>query len=222
MIAFLLPLVMVFAQGRPLVFAGEQLTYVVSSARFGKIGSARLNTQLFADTFRLTFETKAKFLIFGATDKTISDLDAENLRTLRYSKHERSPIGKRDENVQINHATGFWADARGKHRLATDDALDELSFIYLIRSLELQPGQEIVINRHFDVERNPIRLRMIAADSFLNGRPVHVIEMKVRDRRQDAGVSMLRFFISSDELRLPVRIESNMPVAGRITMTLVP
>jgi hypothetical protein len=45
--------------------------------------------------------------------------------------------------------------------------------------------------------------------------------MQVPDKRQQSGFSILRFHLSRDERRLPIRIESTMPLAGRVTMTLV-
>ena len=217
---FLLPLTLFVAQVEPLLIPGEQLVYDVTSSKFGKIGRAEMRTQTVTSTsgsiIRLSFETNAKVLLFKATDHTVSELDAADLRTVRYSKRERSPIGKRDENVSIDYLTRTWNDGRQTRPLACDGALDELSVIYLIRALEMGIGQELEITRHFDRARNPIKLRSIpnASDSL------DVIEMTVPDKRQDSGVSVLRFYLTRDRNRLPVRIESSMPVAGRITMTL--
>jgi hypothetical protein len=164
----------------------------------------------------LSFETNAKVLLFKASDRTISDLDPVELRTVRYSKRERSPVGKRDENVKIDYAAGTWTDEKGVHALASDGALDELSFIFLIRSIELAPGEERTLTRHFDKERNPVKVRSLpaASDTY------DVIEMTVPDKRQNSGVSTLRFFLTRDERRIPARIESSMPLAGKITMVL--
>jgi len=224
MIRLLLPLTMVLSQARPMVVPGERLAYEVSSARFGRIGTAEFNTILMGDTIRLTFDSKAKILLFKASDHTESDLDAESLRTVRYSKRERSPIGKRDENVVVDHSANVWTDGDKQHALASADALDELSFIYLVRSLELSDNESVTVRRHFDEARNPIVIRNINNESgtFINGTPVDIVEMNVPDKRQDGGRSIVRFYISRDEKRVPLRIESSMPVAGRVTMTLKP
>jgi hypothetical protein len=222
MMILLLRFVLLLMHVQPLVIPGERLMYDVNSSRLGKIGRAELSTSLVeteaGSVLRLTFESNAKIFLFKASDRTVSDLDPQSLRTLRYMKRERSPVSKRDENVTVDYAARTWTDGKKTRPLACDDALDELSFIFLIRSIDLAPGQELVLRRHFDNERNPVIVRALPAISD----SLHVLEMEVPDKRQDSGVSVLRFYLSHDERRVPVRIESSMPLAGRITMTLQP
>jgi hypothetical protein len=220
MIQLLFPMVLLLGQLQPLLIPGEHLTYDVTTSRLGRIGKAELSTTAVETAtgavIRLSFATDVKVLLFKASDRTISELDAKSLNTLRYSKRERSPIRNRNEAVVIDHAAGTWSDGKVHRPLACGSPLDELSIIFLIRSLQLQPGEEHVITRHFDQARNPIRLRALSGVS----ETYDVIEMTVPDQRQDSGVSVLRFFLTRDESRVPVRIESNMPIAGRTIMVL--
>jgi hypothetical protein len=89
-----------------------------------------------------------------------------------------------------------------------------------VRSLDLQTSEVVEVRRHFDVRRNPVRIEAIAR-KVVDGRAVVVYEMRVPDTRQKNGTSMIRFFISDDAERVPVRIETSMPVAGAVTMSLV-
>lgn len=217
MMSLALPFLLVLGQFQPLVIPGEQLTYEVSSARFGRMGRAQFSVTAQANgTLRLAFDFDARVLLFKASDHTFSELDAVTLRTVRYAKRERSPVGSRDEDVFIDHANATWSENGRFQRLASEEALDELSFIYLIRNLPLVAGQELVLTRHFDAIRNPVRLRAFAGSADSD-----IIEMSVPDKRQKNGVSTLRFYLAKDRRRTPLRIESTMPVAGRVTMTLV-
>ena len=215
---FLLPFLLVLGgQFQPLVIPGESLMYDVSSARFGKMGRARFSvTTLETGAIRLAFDFDARVLLFKASDHTYSELEATSLRTLRYGKRERSPVGSRDENVVIDHAASTWTDRGSVQRLASSEALDELSFIYLIRNIELAVGEERIFTRHFDHARNPVKIRAVSYTD-----DVEVIEMSVPDKRQKSGFSVLRFHVSRDRRRIPLRIESSMPVAGKVTMTFV-
>ena len=214
---FVFPFLMVLGFYQPLVIPGERLTYEVSSARFGKMGRAQFSvTTLDNGALRIAFDYDARILLFKASDHTFSELDPVNLRTLRYVKRERSPVAKVDENVTIDHATSTWSDQSGTRTLASDQPLDELSFIYLIRSIELAPGEDLVLTRHFDQQRNPVRLRAVTGGSDADS-----VEMSVPDNRQKSGYSTVRFHLARDASRTPLRIESSMPFAGRVTMTLV-
>jgi hypothetical protein len=211
----MIPFLLVLGQIQPLVIPGERLTYEITSARFGKMGRAEFSvTTLESGAYRLAFDFDARVLLFKASDHTFSELEATSLRTLRYGKRERSPIGSREENVVIDHAASTWTDHGKVQSLASHESLDELSFIYLIRNIDLAVGEERVVTRHFDSARNPVKIRAV---SFTED--VEVIEMSVPDKRQKGGVSVLRFYISRDPRRIPLRIESSMPVAGKITMT---
>lgn len=203
-------------QLQPLVIPGERLIYDVSSARFGSMGRAEFSvTELDNGNLRLAFEFETRVLLFHASDVTTSELDPANRRTVRYDKRERSPLGGRTESVVIDQRAATWTESGRTYPLASTDPLDELSFIYLIRALELGNGEERVLMRHFDQARNPVRLRATAAED------TDIIEMRAPDARQKGGESIVRFHISRDPSRVPVRIESSMPVVGRVTMTLV-
>lgn len=209
---------------QPLLRPGEELHYQVKSSRLGDLGQATFRVsspESFGghSAFLLSFDFSAKVALFKVTDSTRSWLCAESLSTLRYTKRERSPISRRDEDVSIDGALGQWADGKARAPLAATDPLDELSFIYLVRSLALDIGESIEVRRHFDVRRNPVRIEAVAKD-VVAGTNVVVYVMRVPDPRQKNGMSTLRFFLSDDAARLPLRIESTMPMAGTITMSL--
>ena len=215
----LLSFLVAFAQIQPLVIPGERLVYAVRSARFGDMGHAQFSTATLDDgTVRLSFDFSTRVLFFKVSDRTYSELDALTLRSRRYVKRERSPLGSRDEDVVIDHAASTWTSEGRSHPLGSENPLDELSIIYLIRNIRLTPGSEHVLERHFDVARNPIHVRRVdsPADS------VDIVEMVVPDARQKNGNSVLRFHLSRDARRVPLRIESSMPIVGRVVMTLVP
>lgn len=210
----------------PLVRPGEELTYEVRTARFGVIGNAKLRVD--ADTIngrkalRLAFDFGGRVALFKVEDRTRSWLDPETLSTLRYSKSEKSPIGGRNELVDVSSETLSWTEKGQKNPLACPEPLDELAIIYLIRALE--PGVSMTVTRHFDEERNPIAIESLGQQTVeaLGGeQAANAFRMVVPDARQKGGKSELRFYISNDDARVPLRIESRMPVAGAMTLTLV-
>ncbi|HEX6558422.1 MAG TPA: DUF3108 domain-containing protein [Longimicrobiales bacterium] len=211
-------------QTRPLIRPGEDLHYTVQSSRMGRLGTAEMKVQAGEiidgmPVYELSFAFSGKVALFKIRDETRSWLRVDSLCTVRYSKHERSPISRRDEDVVVDRTLNQWADGKNRAPLASDHPLDELSFIYLVRSLDLKVSEVVEIRRHFDVRRNPVRIEAVAKQD-VDGRAVVVYEMRVPDPRQKNGTSSIRFFISDDAARIPLRIESSMPMAGTIVMTL--
>jgi hypothetical protein len=47
-----------------------------------------------------------------------------------------------------------------------------------------------------------------------------IIEMRVKDPRRYKGEGVIRINLTDDRCRLPVRIESRMPVVGKTVLTL--
>ena len=73
---------------------------------------------------------------------------AEAGSSLRFHKSERSPLGSAEESVEVFPATNSWTDADGRSGVSPGGPpLDELSFIYFIRTQPLEVGTKAV-SRH--------------------------------------------------------------------------
>jgi hypothetical protein len=206
---------------------GEELVYRASAGKFGRFGRATMRVEgpvqiRGEETYLLAFDFRGKVLFFGTTDTTRSWLDPWRMASLRYTKRERSPITSRNENVDVFPEERRWADANGTGgESPTDAPLDELSYLYYIRTLPLDEGAVYTAERHFDLARNPVRVTVVGRDTLR----VHageyatiVVEMRVTDTRY-GGDGVVRMYLTDDAERIPVRIESPMPVAGKVAGT---
>lgn len=209
--------------------AGESLVYQVRSTRFGGIGRGTMRVAGVEEirgrsTYHVQFELQGRVGPFTIEDQTESWLDPAGPAALRFEKRERHPLATRSEVVELFPAESRWSSADGRSGvLVTDNPLDELSFIYLLRMIELEEGGEISLNRHYDVERNPVRLRLVSRErvSLPAGVfPVLIVEMHVRDGKRFNGSGVLRLYLTDDPRRYPVRIETTMPVIGSLILDL--
>jgi hypothetical protein len=207
---------------------GEELRFSVRSSRLGEIGEAVMKVTG-PDTVRgieavvLAFDFSAKVLFFKASDRTRSWLDPESLRSLRFTKRERSPLSGRDENVEIFPDDQRWTAGQDTAVMPTQVPLDGLSFLYFIRTLPLEAGAVYTFDRHFDARRNPVSIAVLARDSVIDDsglRDVIVVEMRVPDLRQENGQGRIRLHLTDDERRIPLRLETSMPIGGTMVMTL--
>jgi len=160
-----------------------------------------------------------------ATDRTASWLDPIRFGIVRFEKEERHILSRSDERVRVDFVAGRWSDADGHGGvLAAPEPLDELSFIYFLRTLPLDSGSVLSVSRHFAAARNPTILRVIGRDTVSTPAGIfrtRIVEMHVRDPKRYRGTGILRVHIDDGPCRMPIRIESRMPVLGETVLTLI-
>lgn len=216
---------------------GEVLTYRVNVSRGGNIGRGEMRvegpvSERGVVTWRLVSEMKAKRGFVRATDKTTSWLDPVRFASTRFEKRERHPLSSSDEVVEIDAANGTYRETSTEHKspseadpqtLGAPDPLDELSFLYFLRTLPLDRDGAFHFNRHFDEARNPTLVSVGAEETVetpLGSFHTRIVVMHVRDPRHFKGIGLIKVNIDTSACRLPVRIISKMPIVGTTTLTL--
>src|SRR5215207_1809457 len=161
-------------------------------------------------TFELHFDFAARVGPLSVTQKSTSWLDPQRMAAMRFEKRERHPRG--------------WRASDGETGASPTSApLDELSFIYFVRTLPFTSDSTLSFARHFDLQRSPTLIRVLGreqVDTPAGSYTAVVVEMRVRDPQHYKGEGTIRFSISDDGCRLPVRIESKIPDAGTVVLTL--
>jgi len=209
---------------------GEVLDYRVNVALGGNIGRGQMRVEGPAmergtPVWRLVSEMQAKRAFVKATDRTTSWVDPVTFTTLRFEKSERHPLSHSDEVVEMNLAAGTWRDDDGREQtLGSPLPLDELSFLYFLRTIPIDQEGAHQFNRHFDGQRNPTLVtvgteEMVHTDA---GRFItRVVIMHVKDPTHYKGVGLIKLNIETSACRIPVRIVSRMPIVGTTTLTLM-
>lgn len=210
-------------------FEGEVLSYRMQVGGLGTVAMGKMSVSG-PTTIRgipavlLTSEFDSRVALFGGRDRTRSWLEEGRMRVLRYEKTERTPFSRREEAVDVFPAERRWvADNGDSGRTPTDAPLDELSFIYFIRTLPLPAGETYRFDRHFEAGRNPVDVRVLRRERIEVGAgsfDAIVVEMRVRDPRRHDGEAVLVLHLSDDDCRLPLRIESQVPRIGRTILSL--
>jgi len=208
---------------------GEKLTYEVRVATGGKVGTATMWIEGPVDvrgvsTYVLRFDSRIRIAFLNAVSRSSSWFDPLRGSSLRFFKHEQNPLAHHDESVDLFPDLKEWKSAQGEvGRSPSDTPLDELSFMYFIRTLPMTPGSTYSFDRHFDLARNPITVNVIRREIIptpMGELRVVLVEMRVRDPRHYKGEGIIRIHLTDDDCRLPARIESTMPVVGTATLTI--
>jgi Protein of unknown function (DUF3108) len=215
---------------RPLpFFIGEKLTFDVTLASGARIGQSTMWVEGPSDlrgtsTYLLHFNSRVRFALFTGESKSESWFDPVRHSSLRYSRYERSLVLHDDVFVNVYPSEKRWEAKDGRTGVSpTDSSLDELSFIFFLRTLPLTPGTSYRFDRHFDSTRNPVLVQIVRRE--VTATPMgelHTVlmEMRVRDPKHYDGEGLIRLNFTDDTCRLPARIESMMPVVGKAIMSL--
>lgn len=218
-----------FAQNELPFVVGERLHYRVSVAKLGKVGEGTMSVDGPVDVrgtpaLVLRSEMKAQVAFLKSDERAESWIDPTRMAMLRYRKTGRGSLARGNVSIEVFPDEHRWQDGRGNAgELPTDAPLDELSFIYYLRTLPLADDTVENVVRHYDRDRNPVRVRVLGRDTVTTKAgtfPTIVVEMRVKDPKRYGGEGVIRINLSDDEYRYPVRIESSVPVFGSTVLTL--
>lgn len=216
------------AQRAGLPFApGEACTYRGASA-MGRMGSGTFSVARDSagdGNWLLRFDFRGRMGIVGVENHTRSWFDPAETASFRFTKMERSPLSTKRQDVRMDRDARRWTgtgrDTGGT--MPTGAPLDELSFIFFLRTLRLEEGDSQDFTRHYDLARNPVRIRVVGRG------PIRVpagefaaveVEMRVRDPNHYGREGLIRIHFTDDARHLPLRLESQIPVAGRMVLSL--
>ncbi len=208
---------------------GEKLTYEVSVVKGGKVGTATMWIEGPVDvrgvsTYLLRFDSKIRIAFLTAVSRSSSWFDPLRGSSLRFLKHERNPLAHHDESIDLYPNEKEWKSAKGEiGKSLSSTPLDELSFMYFIRTLPMTAGATYRFDRHFDAARNPTTVTVIRREVIptpMGELPVILVEMRVRDPQHYKGEGIIRIHLTDDDCRLPARIESTMPVVGTAILSI--
>jgi uncharacterized protein DUF3108 len=218
------------ARGRtPLPFApGERITFRVSIGGVGTIGRATMSVEGPVDvrgtsTYLLRSQTRAGMGPFKGSQLMESWLDPLTGGSLRFHEQEHRIFRSHHVMTEIFPDRSWTADDGRSGESIGDVSLDELSFIYYLRTLPQGKDTLYEFNSHFDATRNPITVHEspggvveTASGAFVTT----LMEMHVHDPRRYRGEGVIRVFLSDDACRLPVRVESSVPGMGAFVLTM--
>jgi hypothetical protein len=211
---------------------GERLDYQVKLGKLnageGSLAVEGVDTVRGRPTYHLTMNIKGSTL-FGAlkvTDAYQSWLDTRDLVSLHFvsDKHEVRyksfkefaiyPSEKRWQQLDENHADS----------MSTDQPLDEIAFMYWLRTIPLEVGQTYTYDRYFQRKSNPVVIKVVRRES--REVPAGTFDcIVVQPVITNAGGLFgkggnAELYFTDDTDRRLVYMRSELPVVGSITLHL--
>lgn len=218
---------------------GQEAEYAVT---FGPVRFGRMHLRVEAqDTirstpaYRIAMEMKGSIPFYRLDDRSVSWLATEPYRTLRFEEILHQGDYRRHRRWELDHEAltatrEDWDEeiqAYRPHRRERDlpiprGALDEISYLFLIRSLPFEVGRTYEFDRYFEEDGNPVIVQVLRRERVRV--PAGTFEtFVVRPIIQTDGLfgeeGQAEVFISDDDRRLIVQIKSRMK-RGRVNMYL--
>lgn len=210
---------------------GERAEYRVSLGIFGNVGHGSMEvvgTERVHghQTYHLQFVLQGKVLVGSVDDLFESWLDVEQLFARRHHKRQH------EITYNAEKAYDFFPDRMiFQHResgktepLASSEPLDEVSFLYYVRTLDLQPGRTYTLNRYYKESGNPVTLKVLRREVMQGPEggevPVVVVQPIIRTSGLFGEGGRAEVYFTDDHRRILVKMTSRVPVIGRLGLTL--
>jgi hypothetical protein len=200
---------------------GETLQYQASLGYF-PIGTAtssvvRTTQERGADAFVFTAVGEGGPPGFRARYELTSWTRSTGLTSLRF--HRRLTQGSKvdEERYQIVPDSGrYRQEGVDRDWVTPRDALDELAYLYYLRTVPLRVGQSFTMSRYFKTGYNPVQVRVTGREpvALFDGRTVPCFTVELTARGSTMAVSL-----TDDARRLPVQLTLPLPY-GTVLLTL--
>lgn len=200
---------------------GETLRYTATLGYF-PVGSAsltvaRLDKQRGAETFVLTMNGQGGPPGLGLTYEATSWVGTQDFTSRRFHRRVTQSGQVTDNRYVILPDSARYREEGSPQAWATPrDALDEVAFIYFLRTTPLAVGKNYVWARYFRTGFNPVQVRVTGRETVQlptgESRPCLVLHVITR-----GGESNL--WLTDDVRRIPVRAQ--VPLSfGTVTLQL--
>jgi len=199
---------------------GETATYSVAIGRF-KIGEARLSvhgpeTISGQEVVRTSLTVEGGPPFFRVEIYMSSWIDPVHLRSVRFERRVREGRKRYADRYDLDQFVPSDAEEGGP---MPADAIDEIAFFYLVRTLPLESGATYSLDNYFKTDSNPIVVRVLGRER-IRVPAGHFETIVVEPIIPELGVFQAKKKpLTDDERRLIVKMRSSAPV-GPVALNL--
>ena len=157
-------------------------------------------------------------------DTTESWLDVQKLISLRFHQKLHEVNYKRDKTIDFFPSEMLWA-VQGKDEsgpLATNEPLDDVSFIYWVRTIPLEVGKTYTFNRYFKAEGNPVVVKVLRRERIKVPHGTFntiVLQPLIKTKGLFSEGGEAQLYFSDDERRMLVMMTTKLSI-GSMKMQL--
>lgn len=211
---------------------GERMEYQVRVGLFGNVGSGFLDvdgTEMVRGSraYHLRFGLDASVLFgrFRVDNLLQSWMDVSTLTALRFQQDQNEPNFERHRTFDFYPAEGIWrlqgSDETGP--LATDEPLDDVSFLFYVRALPLEVGETYTMHRYYKDDGNPVTVRVLRKERVTVPAGTFntvVVQPIIQTDGLFGEGGEAEVYFSDDDRRVLVMLKSRVPVLRSLDFEL--
>ena len=209
---------------------GERLTYSVRLGIVGKVGTGSMEVEGIdtirgRQTYAMRFRLQGGVAFAKVDDDFRSWMDTQGLFAHRFKQDQKEVKYERHRTIDFFPAQRTWRTIDGKESgtLPTDVPLDDVTFMYFLRTIPLEVGRTYTFNRYFKEDGNPVtvkvlrRQRITVPAGTFNTIVVQPI-IKTKGLFSEGGQAEMYF--SDDDKRILVQMKSKVKILKSLDMHL--
>lgn len=210
---------------------GERAEYSVSLGIFGNVGEGSMEVMGIENvhgypTYHLRFELAGKVAFASVDDRLESWLDVQHLFARRIHKKQHEVNYRTDRWYEFFPDSMFYqrVETGDTATLASEEPLDEVSFLYYVRTLPLEVGETYTMDRYYKESGNPVTLKVLRREVMSGADGSEIPVVVVQPIIQTSGLfgegGSAEVYFTDDWRRILVKMTSKVPVIGRLGLTL--
>lgn len=209
---------------------GEMLVYKVKIGVFGagegRMSIPAVDTVRGRDAYHIIMSIDGGFAGLRVRDKYDSWLDVRTLQSWRFIQDINDPGYTSYRHYEFYPERRIWEreDNDESGPLASLIPLDDIAFIYFVRTLPLEVGKTYTFTRYFKSEGNPVTVKVLRRDKRKTDAGEFntiVVEPIIRTKGLFAQGGKAELHFTDDERRLLVYMKSDIPkFPGSLTLHL--
>lgn len=210
---------------------GERLTYKVKLGVFN-VGDGHMTVHNVEDVrgvpsyhVSMDMDASAMFGTVKVRDRFHSWMDVRDLTSRRFIKDIHEVNYKSFRSYEIYPDERRWErnDNDEEGVSLSDHPLDEIAFVYFVRTLPLEVGETYTYNRYFKDDGNPVVLKVLRKETKevdAGTFETIVVQPIIQTSGLFSEGGKAELYFSDDEHRHLIYLRSEIPVVGSITLHL--
>lgn len=210
---------------------GERAEYRVTLGIFGGVGEGSMEVVKVEKvhghpTYHLRFDLEGGVAFAKVDDTLESWMDVAGLFTRRIHQDQHEVNYRRDRWYDMYPDSMFYQrrSTGDTGPLASSEPLDEVAFLYWVRTIPLEVGRTYTFNRYYKESGNPVQLKVLRKETIKGEGgadiPVIVVQPIIKTSGLFGEGGEAEVYFTDDWRRVLVKMSSKVPIIGRLGLTL--